>query len=212
MSGVHEDPSGVTTNNTTNSPISNPMDDQIKECDLSQTDVSTFLTKFTPAVSEDYAKTFFKTIPDLDISSTINANVSARLKSPELTISSLIAKTPEIAFPKAPDGKRNYEVSGLPKINNKEEDIYLKIAVCKNKLEFLTCQYNLLDEYFGRGLETLNNAQRLEFLSTIEFADYVKQNDNIETTRRTITETFDSVITDTKFYESITGRGKNATV
>jgi len=205
----NENVSSGPNTSTINGPSPSPMENQIKECDLSQTDVSTFLTKFTPGVSEDYTKTFFKPIPDLDISSTINANVSARLKSPELTISTLLFTTPEIAFPKAPDGKRNYEVSALPKINNKEEDIYLKIALSKNRLEFLTCQYNLVDEYFGRGLETLNNAQRQEFLSTIEFPEYVKQDDNIETTTRTITETFDSVVTDTKFYETIAGKGKN---
>jgi hypothetical protein len=165
----------------------------IEVCDISSVDVSSILRKFQPAAAKEYDKTMFKALPEkIDPYSIITRD--------EVSISTLLKSTGDLRLPSTREALKPFAVSEIPKVQSRDQDLLLKIEICKNKIMFLETQHSLIDEYMGVALEMISKPS--EFLSTIEYPEYVKSADNITTIQKNIKE-FDKVVHDTKFYKSI---------
>jgi len=170
---------------------------EIETCDLSSVDISTTLFKFEPIATKGYDATMFKTIPE-------KSDPYSIIIRDEVTLSSLFKQTGDLRIPPVREPAKQFAIADIPKIQSHDQELMLKIEMSKNKIIFLEAQHSLIDEYMGNTLAMISDPT--EFLSTIDYPEYVKSGDNIKTILNNIKE-FDKVVHDTKFYKSIERHG-----
>jgi len=166
-------------------------------CDLTDIDIADVLKKFGTKQGTTYEEALFKSLPEPLPPPTPTETPS---------IQSVLGQMPDLSFPTAAAPKNPYKLQSRPAIKTREERLYLQIALCKKKIEFLNAQHDIVDEYMGRGVRALG-PRRVEFLSTINYPDYVMGQDNIESIRTTLSQNITELVADTKFYKSIEGNG-----
>lgn len=169
----------------------------IESCDLSGVDISTTLFKFEPTATKGYDATMFKAIPE-------KTDPYSIIIRDEVSMSSILKKAGELRVPPPNEPTKQFAISDIPKIQSREQELLLKIEMSKNKILFLDSQHSFIDEYMGNALAMITDPT--EFLSTIDYPEYVKNEDNIKTIIKNIKD-FDKVVHDTKFYASIERHG-----